>query len=388
MQLDLIPPKVRTALLDIYNEIIKTFSWRVKLISLTGSFANGESTLLEKPNGSHEILSDIEIFLLLRFWSPIQLRKIASLEKKFLNKYNIKFSIICIPNILIKEQTTLQFFDIYYNSKLIYGNKSELEIIPIHKSENIPVWEGFRLLYNRSIELLEHIDALFINNFKHELSQKLVYSCVKALLACCESILLFYQDYRPTYREKYEIFSKNLNSKYIAFEKEIPNMLQSIQFANEFKQNPRMIPDYKTFWMNTKDILIKTLEFLLKKHLKVEGNIFSLITNLSKIYPINISRNLYYFLNLLINKHLYFNFKLLKMPIQFNLFKSALYLLGSIQLDDTYNTQMLESCEKELKRIYPMKKIIEKEMNDRFRILKNKCVSVWKLMPQYLIQEK
>lgn len=65
--------KVKTALLDFYNEIIRQFSWRVNLISLTGSLANNEATLLDIGNKEPALLSDIEIFLSLKFWSPFQL---------------------------------------------------------------------------------------------------------------------------------------------------------------------------------------------------------------------------------------------------------------------------------------------------------------------------
>ncbi len=386
-QVNILNSNLKSIILEFYKDIINRFSWRINIISLTGSIANNEATFIKIGKNTPALLSDIEIFLSLKFWFPFQSRKLSMLQKKAHKKYQIKFSIILIPRFLLKKQMTLQFFDVYNNSKLIYGNKSELEKIPAKFLQKIPKWEGIRLLLNRSIELLEYSEIMISNKTNPKLLKKFIYSCIKALLACCESILLFFNDYKFTYQQRLNVFIKNVNSKYNQFQSKIPNLSYYIEFATKFKQNPFEIEDHMDLWFKTKDVIFKTLEIYIKNYLKIDGSIFKQMDHLPLLLTHKISRNLYYILNLFLNRYFFFNFKILKTPIQFILFKSALYLLSAIEPNFRLKQNFIQLCKKNLALIFPLKKLEMCNEIDQFKFLKTACISSWNLMPQYIISK-
>ena len=135
--------------------------------------------------------------------------KLDEFELDFYKRTGLKVEIwgftptiyLCIPFLNKKMKPTIANYDLKYGSKVIYG-KNYLEKIPSFKPEDIPIWEGIRLLLNRMAEALEHFS---IDNP----SDETVFWCDKIILACQDALLLTIGRYTPSYRERNKIFTES-----------------------------------------------------------------------------------------------------------------------------------------------------------------------------------
>lgn len=188
---------------DILNQIFHICEKkRIKSIILFGSAARNELTISSNKNGS--VISDIEIFVLLKSLFPVFLKK----KKIFylnIDNYKIEFLITHIS--LIKFLKTPLIYDLKTTGIILWG-KDIRKSIWLNNSKQIPQWEGVRLLYNRLIdfELLiwKYKNSIPINKFEE-------YFNVKLLIALGEYFMIITGNYSPSYWDKLKFLNKFIN---------------------------------------------------------------------------------------------------------------------------------------------------------------------------------
>lgn len=193
--------KVAQLIEKLKEEIISRF--RPKSIILTGSFGRGEATVVEE-NERLKFLSDCEIILIPYKW-VFNRRKIEEFEENFYKRTGLKVEIwgftptlyLFLPLLSKRMKPTMANYDLKYGSKVIYG-KDYLKKIPNFKPEDIPLWEGIRLLFNRMAEAIEYFSLGSPN-------EELIFWTDKIILACQDAFLLSLGKYHPSYRKRNEL---------------------------------------------------------------------------------------------------------------------------------------------------------------------------------------
>ena len=259
--------RVSEIIKELKEEIISHF--HPKSIILTGSFGRGEATVREE-NGKMRFLSDCEI-IIIPYHYVFNRSKADEFELGFYERTGLKVGIwgatlsfyLLIPFMNKKMKPTMNNYDLKYGSRVIYG-EDYLKRIPDFKPEDIPLWEGIRLLFNRMVESLEHFSM-------ENPSKEMVFWTDKILLACQDALLLSLGEYHYSYRKRNEKF-QNLFPKYFGeLEDKIPNFLELAIEATERKLNGTMnIDDPIRYWFDAAEICDKVFRYVIKKDMGIE----------------------------------------------------------------------------------------------------------------------
>ena len=257
--------KVAQVIEELKKEIISRF--HPKSIILTGSFGRGEATVIEE-NGKLKFLSDCEVILIPYKWI-FNRKKLDRFEQDFYERTGLKVEIwgftptlyLFLPFLNKKIGPTIANYDLKYGSKVIYG-KNYLDKIPAFKPEDIPLWEGVRLLLNRMAEALEH--------FSLNPSENMLFWTDKIILACQDSLLLLLNEYTPSYRERNERFikvSKHFN---------LPCIQTLVEFAKgathrKLGSNSAISMDRRLeYWFEVQKVCDEVLRYILKEGYNIE----------------------------------------------------------------------------------------------------------------------
>lgn len=257
--------KVARVIEELKKEIISRF--HPKSIILAGSFGRGETTVIEE-NGKLKFLSDCEVILIPYKWI-FNRRKLEKFEQDFYKRTGLKVEIwgftptlyLFLPFFKQKIKPTIANYDLKYGSKVIYG-KDYLEKIPNFKPEDIPFWEGIRLILNRMAEALEH--------FSLNPSEDMLFWTDKIVLACQDGLLLLLKEYTPSYRERNERFikvSKHFN---------LPCIQTLVEFAKgatnrKLGSNSAISMDRRLeYWFEVQKVCDEVLRYILKEGYNIE----------------------------------------------------------------------------------------------------------------------
>ncbi|RLI82547.1 hypothetical protein DRP04_03740 [Archaeoglobales archaeon] len=216
---------------ELREEIVSRF--HPKSIILSGSFGRGEATVFDE-KGKLKFLSDCEIILIPYKWI-FNRRELDEFQLYFYEKTGLKVEIwgftqtfyLFLPFMKKNTKPTIANYELKYGSRVIYG-KNYLEKIPNFKPEDIPLWEGVRLLFNRMAEALEHFSL-------ENLTEEMIFWTDKIILACQDALLLSIHRYHPSYKKRNEIF-QNVFEKHFGWLKgNFPHFLKLTVEATESK---------------------------------------------------------------------------------------------------------------------------------------------------------
>ena len=257
--------KVAKIIEGLKDELVSQF--HPKSIIISGSFGRGEATVIEE-NGKLKFLSDCEVILIPYKWI-FNREKLEKFEQNFYKKTGLKVEIwgftptlyLFLPFLSKKIRPTIANYDLKYGSKVIHG-KNYLDKIPAFKPEDIPLWEGIRLILNRMAEALEH--------FSLNPSDEMLFWTDKIVLACQDSLLLLLKEYTPSYRERNERFikvSKHFN---------LPCIQTLVEFAKEathrkLGSNSAISMDRRLeYWFEVQKVCDEVLRYILKERYNIE----------------------------------------------------------------------------------------------------------------------
>lgn len=179
------------------------FSRGLRAVVLTGSLARGEGTWLRE--GSRvRLAGDVDIFAIFKDRAVLpQPDHVAQLERAAqdrLDSAGIEAHLGLSPvrsDYLRRLQPNIFSYELTAHGKVIWGDASVLKLAPAFIDSQIPLDDGFRLLMNRMIELLEtvcEIDPIGTT------ARAVRYRAMKLWLDMATSYLLFKGRYLPTYR--------------------------------------------------------------------------------------------------------------------------------------------------------------------------------------------
>jgi hypothetical protein len=250
---------------ELREEIISRF--RPKSIIVTGSFGRGEATVVEE-DGKLNFLSDCEIILIPYKWI-FSRKKLDEFEQDFYGRTGLKVEIwgftptiyLCIPFLNKRMKPLITYYDLKYGSKVVYG-KNYLEKIPNFKPEDIPVWEGIRLLLNRMAEALEH--------FSLDGSDKMVFWCDKIILACQDALLLTIGKYTPSYRDRNRIFTESIEQFDLPCIQTLTRF--TVEAMNRKLNLASVLVDKREYWFQAAKICDEVFRYIAKVRFNIEFN--------------------------------------------------------------------------------------------------------------------
>lgn len=249
------------------DEIV--YSLHPTSIILSGSFGRGEGTV-SKENGKMKFLSDCEVTLI-PYKYIFNRSKINNFESKFYERSGLKVDIwggglsfyLLIPFMNKKMKPTINNYDLKYGSKVIYG-KNYLEGVPNFKPDDIPLWEGIRLLFNRMAEALEHF------SFENP-SESMVFWTDKIVLACQDALLLSLGKYHYSYRKRNEMFQNLFLERFGRLEPKLPDFLELTIEVTERKLNGGMnVRNPVEYWFAVTEICDKVFRYVIQKDMGIE----------------------------------------------------------------------------------------------------------------------
>ena len=245
------------------EEIISNF--HPKSVILSGSFGKGEATVIEN-DGYLQFLSDCEVIIIPNKYI-FNRDKIKQFHESFFERTGLKVSMgevmlsvyLLFPFLNRKLKPTIQNYDLKYGSKVIYG-KDYLKRIPNFKFDDIPLWEGIRLLFNRMAEALEHF------SFKNP-SEEMVYWTNKIVLACQDALLISAKKYHYSYKERNVTFQEIFPRHFEALGEQIPNFLPLTVKATEYKLklNKTYTKNVVEFWFEVAEVTDKVFRYIIEK---------------------------------------------------------------------------------------------------------------------------
>jgi len=177
-------------------------------IILTGSYGRDEGSYSVK-GGRVQPLNDYDLILVTKNGDSIveQLREISD---DLAQELGIDFVDLAPmhPDYFASVPLTIYYYELKHGSRVLEGDKSILDRMPCFRPENIPLWEGVRLLFNRMAGLL----GGFLQERRRSLSeQEYLYmrnQLVKAGVACGDALVLSYGKYHHLYRHRRQVFGQ------------------------------------------------------------------------------------------------------------------------------------------------------------------------------------
>jgi hypothetical protein len=133
-----------------------------------------------------------------------------------------------VPGLSRGIKPTIQNYDFKYGSKVIYGS-DYLHKIPDFKPEDIPFWEGLRLMFNRMAEYLKYLPA------NGEPNSRSVFWLYKVVLACQDTILLSVHRYDPSCQGRNLVFQEVFPKYFAEMNAALPKFLPLTVEATTFK---------------------------------------------------------------------------------------------------------------------------------------------------------
>ncbi len=270
--------------INYLDKIIKSFVRDCDPISilLFGGFGKGEGSL-QFINGKPVPFNDFDFYVVTKYKiDDDKLDKISMNASKEIgmggleiayfpkegydaNKY-FHVDVRCLPVNKMKNLMNIQrYYELKYGTQIIYG-KNILKDMNDIKSENIPVSDGLRNLFNKLHTMLLGLKE----NYNEDQKKIRIFWSYKCYMSICEALLILNKKFAPTAKERNEIFSKIYKNNFPYIHKEIPDLATKIKKATNFKLKPDFNLDAEKLWNDSlKDILI-VFEYYIRKITKTE----------------------------------------------------------------------------------------------------------------------
>jgi len=253
------------------REIITRF--HPKSIILSGSFGKGEITVNEC-NGCLQFLSDCEVIIIPNLFLFNQ-HKIKQFSDEFYNTTGLKVGISGIllsiyvqhPFLCKNLKPTMANYDLKWGSKVIYG-KNYLDTIPNFNQNEIPLWEGLRLLFNRMAEALQYFS-------REKPSDEMVFWTDKIIIACQDALLLSLGKYHYSFGKRNKMFQHLFPRHFIELNKNLPTFLEISKQATERKlYGTRNDDDPIGYWFDAAEICDAVFRFVIEKDMGITFNTY------------------------------------------------------------------------------------------------------------------
>jgi len=262
----LINKTIACQLTEISNRIITEVKDVISLF-LIGGYARGEGSVLIE-DGKIVPLGDYDFLAISRFpHFPRSFSWLESMQKKFRVQYHIGVDIVW-KSLLPFLQKRIYWYESKFGSRLLFGDKSVLDLVPISGGSDVDLKEGFSLMSNRLMGLLKMFDFKFLDyDPSKEQRQHLIFQSAKAVLSCGESLLLLNHNYHFSYEERLRRLSKSFKNDFDELLTVDLAIKEDYEKATYFKLKPEfeMYRDCIKFWFTAKQHVLQTLSFFIRK---------------------------------------------------------------------------------------------------------------------------
>lgn len=253
-------------------------SFRPRSIILAGSFARGEATI-DNSEGRLSFLSDCEMVLVANRYltSKRIMKKLSSMpagesKPKFVIRSSIAlpvYSLFPVASLLWKPN--LWNYDLKYGSRTIYG-QDYIARMPDFKPEQIPAWEGIRLVFNRMAEALRYFPAVG-DLSAPEQEQETAFWVSKIILACQDALLITDGKYHVSSRMRNKLFQKVFRQRFSGLQEKLPQLTSLATRATDYKLRRKIFwTNITELWFDAAEICNAVLKHLLQKNMNIKSD--------------------------------------------------------------------------------------------------------------------
>jgi hypothetical protein len=191
----------------VRQSVTGAFPRELRAIVLTGSLARCEGTwTYNKLSGVYSLGGDAEFLVVFeeenRLPSAQQVRELTQATEIRLHEESVEAHLglsPIAPRYLQRLRPHIFAYELLRHGRVIWGDKDILSLAPGFSIRDIPLEDGFQILLNRIIELLEALCS------SSALTSDVVrYRAMKLWLDMATSFLLFRGQYESTYRSRAE----------------------------------------------------------------------------------------------------------------------------------------------------------------------------------------
>lgn len=274
-------PATEQALSEAMTQIVDEIVGHLHPVSLIliGSFGRGEVTAAVN-DGKLRCLSDVDIILITnRYVSKGILDRLSSelsrktgLEVGIANGSPEMRLHMAMYKLFHKAwRPSIDDYDMKYGSRVLHG-KDYLAEMPDFNPQDIPVWEGLRLIFNRMIEALAYFSGDVTNVYlSEEEEQRLLSATSKIILACQDALLLSVGKYHHSYRVRNGMFQQLLPVHFSQLNNELPRFSSLAVAATDHKLRPDRAysGDVITFWFEAKETCDGVFRYIMEKQMNI-----------------------------------------------------------------------------------------------------------------------
>jgi len=209
---------LRQVICDIaLRECTDAFRNQLRALISTGSLARDEASFLRKDN-SWAVCGDAEFMVVFEKTAVLPataaLGKIRQRIESSLLQQNIQCKIdlgAVHPSYFQRLPAHIFTYELKHCGRVIAGDERILQSIPDYSAENLSLDDGWRLLCNRLVEMLEC--AAELSGETKPPSSTLRYKILKLYLDMGASFLVFVRAYVPTYGERRDVLLRLSDQK-------------------------------------------------------------------------------------------------------------------------------------------------------------------------------
>jgi len=266
-------PRVQKVMDSIIQEIVSHF--HPKSIIVSGGFGRDESSFIEDEEGL-KFLSDCEITLV--FHRRISQNDINGLALELSQKTGLKiglsdsirlrlYSRIHVPSMMAWKiwRPSIAYYDLKHGAKVVFG-ENILERIPNIEPQDIPLWEGIRLMFNRMAEALTFLP---LNEQERDES---IYWINKVIFACQDALLLSAKQYHYSYKARNLMFQELFPNSFSELNERLPNFLPLASRATDYKLRPAKDAypeDVMQLWFDAVEICNEVFRYVIMRDIDI-----------------------------------------------------------------------------------------------------------------------
>jgi hypothetical protein len=202
-------PELRRAICEVTSQLCPRWcGGELRAIVLTGSLARDEATFVREGE-KWKLLGDAEFLLIFKetgiLPSSSTIELLGGEVEQCLLKRGLAGHVELSPvssRYLRKMVPEIFAHELRTHGQVVWGEHQVLSLIPAFSISDIPLEDGWRMLCNRTLELLEVVNQLI--DRPTNLPRDARYRVIKLYLDMATSFLLFQGEYTSTYRQRAE----------------------------------------------------------------------------------------------------------------------------------------------------------------------------------------
>jgi hypothetical protein len=189
------------------SKCARHFGSALRAVVLTGSLARGEGSL-SSDGTPGKLASDAEFVVILHDRAPLPnssdaAKLSAEIESQLAaDGVQCHVTLSCAHGDFLRKMRPHIFaYELKTCGKVLFGEQNILSLIPGFAPTDIPLEDGWRLLSNRMIEMVEGLSEAHSVG-RGPVPEDVFYRAIKLNLDAATSLLIFAKNYAPSYRQR------------------------------------------------------------------------------------------------------------------------------------------------------------------------------------------